>query len=128
ERFGTHVVWSGFLGDKLAKVSEPSGPDASAPERFLEKNRYVRSLRLSSMPDARLAEVLVVPDARRTPLGLDEDLNFEFRQRRFIAPPVVPLGFESRTPFPAPPLIAFFLSLPRHERVKARFYRRFLQA
>ena len=128
ERFGTHVVWSGFLGDKLAKVSEPSGPDPGAPGRFLEKNRYVRSLRLSPVPDARLADALVVPDARRTPLGLDEDLNFEFRQRRFIAPHVLPLGFEYRTPFTDPPLIAFFLSLPRHERVKARFYRRFLQA
>jgi hypothetical protein len=128
KRFGSHVVWSGFLGDKLVKASESVGSDREAPLRFLEENRYVRSLRLAPVSDARLAEALIVPEARRTPLGLDEDLNFEFRQRRFIAPHVLPLGFEYRTPFTDPAVIGFFLSLPRKERVKARFYRRFLQA
>lgn len=125
QRFGGHLVWSGFLGDRLVKAS-PTGPQSEAPQRFLEINRYVRSLRLTPVSDAQLAERLVVPGARQCGLGPDEDLNFEFRQRRFIAPHVLPKGFEYRTPFTDPDVIGFFLSLPRDERVKSRFYRRFL--
>lgn len=128
ERFGSHVVWSGFLGSRVTRAPEIGGSDRGAPLRFMEHYQYVRSLRLAPVSNSRLAEALVVPQARRTPLGLDEDLNFEFRQRRFIAPHVLPLGFEYRTPFADPAVAGFFLSLPREERVKSRFYRRFLDA
>ncbi len=125
-RFGGHVVWSGFLGDKLALPPETTVGDEQAKLNFLGKNTYVRSTDLTRPGGAELSAALAIQPAVRSRLLLEEELNLRYRQLKFIAPHVLAAGFDYRTPFLDRELVDFMLSVPLSMRRGARFYRQFL--
>ena len=125
--YGDHLVWSGFLGDKLAESPKAELPAAKARDRFLAINTYVRSTNLTDGDDAPLRRILEAEEAR-SPLWLEEELNIRFRQQRFIAPHVLALGFDYATPLADADLVDFMLSVPIAKRQGGALYRRFLVA
>lgn len=90
ERFGEHVIWSGFLGDKLTVAPQPCRGPEQARTSFVRHNTYVKSTSLSSWSDARLAGALELPGVETTPLAPADQLGFRYRQLKFIAPHVLP--------------------------------------
>ena len=125
--YGDHLVWSGFLGDKLAESPRVELSDAQARATFLAINTYVRSTELTDGNDAALHRILQ-RDETRSRLWLEEELNVRFRQQRFIAPHVLALGFDYATPLADADLVDFMLSVPTAMRRGGALYRRFLVA
>jgi hypothetical protein len=128
EQFGAGTIWSGFLGDTTTKLRGTSEGDAKARLHFLAENRYVTSTNLMRGPESSILAALEVPTHRRTALPLEEDLNLEYRQKRFIAPHVLAAGFGYETPFSEPELLGFLMSLPPERRANQSFYVRALAA
>ena len=128
ERFGDHLVWSGILGDKLAEAPPVQLGDDAARRAFLAINTYVRSTDLTDGDDGPLLRILEASGPERSRLWLEEELNVRFRQRRFIAPHVLALGFDYATPLMDPELVDFMFSVPPEKRKGGALYRRFLVA
>lgn len=127
ELYSDHLVWSGFLGDKLAESPNAPLPDDQARAAFLAYNTYVRSTDLTDGNDAALHRILEHEEAQ-SPLWLEDELNIRFRQQRFIAPHVLALGFDYATPLADSDLVDFMLSVPIEKRRGGALYRRFLVA
>ena len=125
--FEDHTVWSGFLGDPLAGFDgDPDRTPDEARRTFIEKNTYTRSTVLSHDDSEDLATALRIDGAESSGLLADDELNLRYRQLRFTAPHVLPLGFDYQTPFLDQDLSTFMLSLPLARRRKATLYRRLL--
>lgn len=131
-RFGTDAVyWSGFFGDPLAGShlrAHDSSRWSDARAHFAERNRSVRTVRLTP-EDYDATQCL--PDRaplEESPLSMDEQLDFLVRQESYIRPTVVPHGYDVRTPFLHPDWTRFALSLPRESRYGQIFYEQFLSS
>ena len=128
-RFGGCVSWSGYLGDPLAGSHLLEKPSESMPEakaRFIERNRYVKSLDLRAK-NANLADFIQCEPIVKEDLTLDEQLDFNNRQTKFVAPHVLMRGFEYELPFLYQPWIDFILSVDNRYRHKQSLYYDILQ-
>lgn len=129
-RFRGCEIWSGYLGDPLAGshlLTKPSHSIQEAQIRFLERNRYVKSLDLRAK-DADLGEFLIPPCIDKSgELTLDEQLDFANRQVKFVAPHVLMRGFNYRLPFLHQPWVDFMLSVDNRFRHKQTLYKDILR-
>lgn len=130
ERFGRHCVyWSGFMGDPLSGshlLAKDSDSWEEARLRFVQRNRFCRSLRL--IPKEVNPETYLPDSAFISPelLSYDEQLDFAIRQQCWIRYIVMPKGYNYRAPFLHPEWVCFILSLPRCYRINQRFYKKML--
>ncbi len=119
--------WSGFMGDPIAGsklLRNPSQTLTDAKKAFIKKNTYVRSVNLSSNDDF---DDLIVCDAiNNDKLTIDEQLDFQNRQLKYIAPHVLMKGFNYKLPFLYQPWVDFMLSIPNEFRTEQRLYKQVL--
>ncbi|MEX2343368.1 MAG: asparagine synthase-related protein [Steroidobacteraceae bacterium] len=124
KKFCGCVSWSGFLGDPLTGSHLLDRPSESMPEakaRFIERNRYVKSVDLRAK-NANLADFVQCELIGKETLTLDEQLDFNNRQTKFVAPHVLMQGFEYELPFLYQPWIDFILSVDNQYRHKQSLY------
>lgn len=119
--------WSGFMGDPLAgsKLSnEPSLLLEVAKKQFIKKNSYVFSIDLTNGVDfEELVEADLIDESLLT---LDEQLDFQNRQTKYIAPHVLMQGHEYKIPFLYQPWVDFMLSVPNSFRNDQLLYKKIL--
>jgi hypothetical protein len=119
--------WCGFMGDPLAGsklTNEPSPFLELAKRQFIKKNTYVSSIDLTN--GANFNELIECVLIDKTSLTLDEQLDFQNRQTKYIAPHVLMRGYEYKTPFLYQPWIDFMLSVPNSFRTDESLYRKIL--
>lgn len=119
--------WCGFMGDPLSgsKLSkEPSLSLEVAKKQFMRKNTYVSSIDLTNGLNF---EGLVEADLiDKSLLTLDEQLDFQNRQVKYIAPHVLMQGYEYKIPFLYQPWVDFMLSVPNSFRRDQILYKKIL--
>lgn len=127
DKYAGHEVWCGFMGDPLAGsklLENPSENIDIARKRFVEKNRYVKSVSVAEKVDVqRIKNTLGIPGKLLT---YDEQLDFQIRQNQFIAPHVMMKGFRYKTPFLYEPWVEFMLSIDNKYRRDELLYKRIL--
>lgn len=119
--------WCGFMGDPLAGsklLSEPSLSIEVAKKQFIKKNSYVSSVDLTN--GVNFEELIEANLIEKSLLTLDEQLDFQNRQVKYIAPHVLMQGYEYKKPFLYQPWIDFMLSVPNSFRIDESLYRRIL--
>ena len=127
KKFANCQNWCGFMGDPLAGsklTNEPSTSLELAKKQFIKKNTYVRSMDLTNGIDFEgLVECDLIDEFSLT---LDEQLDFQNRQTKYIAPHVLMRGYEYKTPFLNQSWIDFMLSIPNSFRRDESLYRKIL--
>lgn len=127
EKYRGYKLWSGFFGDSLtgAKlVKRPSETLQGAKEKFKIKNRYVSSINLLKKYD--FDHLIDCTSYCADKLTLDEQVDFQNRQTKYIAPHVIMTGYDYKTPFLNQPLINFMLSVPNRYREDQYLYKKIL--
>lgn len=132
ENFRDHQYWSGFLGGEIAgsHFSQPEKESKNKEEvklQFLEKNRYVKSLSISKNGLKNLTSLLEVESKLIPNISYYENLDFYVRQTHYIAPHVLPVGFQHCSPFSSKEWMTFFCSIPYSYRIKMRLYEKILR-
>lgn len=129
KKFGGCVIWSGFMGDRLAGSHLLDRPSESMPQakaRFIERNRYVKSVDLRAN-NANLDDFLQCKLMAKEDFTLDEQFDFCNRQTKYIAPHVLMQGFEYELPFLYQPWIDFILSVDNKYRHEQSLYKDILR-
>lgn len=121
-------VWSGYLGDVIAGSHVPKHPIQTleaAKIHFVRKETMVRSIRLSRIPDERLVQLIDhLPQEKSGTLSYEELLDYRNRQVKLIAKCVMHRGLDFVAPYMDPELIAFFVTLPKHQRRKRHLFKK----
>ncbi|MGE3591197.1 MAG: asparagine synthase-related protein [Arcobacter sp.] len=119
--------WCGFMGDPLAGSKLSNEPTLSldvVKKQFIKKNSYVSSIDLTNgMNFEELIEATLIDNSLLT---LDEQLDFQNRQTKYIAPHVLMQGYEYKTPFLHQPWVDFMLSVPNSFRKDQSLYKNIL--
>jgi len=127
ELFKGCIQWSGFMGDPLAGShlsSIQSSNIEEAKHNFTKKNTYVKSIQLSQNDDFQnLIDIHCIDESKLT---LDEQLDFQNRQTKFIAPIVLMDGYDLEAPFLYQPYIDFMLSVDNKYRADQNLYKKIL--
>lgn len=119
--------WCGFMGESLAGSKlflNPSYNITEAKKQFINKNKYVQSLDLTngenfeSLIDCKMIDTDL--------LTIDEQLDFQNRQTKYIAPHVLMEGYEYKAPFLYQRWIDFMLSVPNSFRMDQLLYKKIL--
>ena len=119
--------WCGFMGDPLAgsKLTQTSSTSLErAKEIFTQKNRYVSSLDLTN--GKSFNELIEHNSIKESDLTLDEQLDFQNRQIKYISPHVLMKGYEYKVPFLYQPWIDLMLSIPNSDRINQNLYKKIL--
>lgn len=131
DRFGTkHIYWSGFMGnpldgDHLFKVDSASWEDAK--RRFVVKNTFSKSLKLTPPNFAPDSCLPAAPFTDPSLICFDEQIDFGIRQYCMVRHTILPTGYEYRTPFLHPEWVSFILGIPRRYRVDRWLYKEILR-
>lgn len=129
--FGSGVIWSGYIGDYFVGSHRPERPSSTLQEarvRFVSEDRFVHSIELGSLPDARLAERVDVGGVAAGRIGMDEQLFLDNHIRMNTAPHVLLEGFEYRTPYLDGEWIGFAMSVPDEHRRGMALWKKILLA
>jgi len=131
EQFGKEsTYWSGFMGDPLAGshlLPQDSLSWEEAISQFIGRNRFARSVDLTS-PNFDPASVLPrSPLLEGSILGYDEQIDFAIRQESYIRHIVTASGYDYRLPFLNPDWVNFILNVPRHYRKAQYLYKEILK-
>jgi hypothetical protein len=126
--FSDFIVWSGFMGDPLAGSHlsvNPSVEIEKAKQTFIEKNRYIKSIHLekTAVNFANLIDCELIDNKKLT---LDEQLDFQNRQIKYVAPHVLMRGYNYKTPFLYQPWVNFILSVDNKYRYNQSLYKSIL--
>jgi hypothetical protein len=121
------IQWSGFMGDPLAGSHLSSSQSHNLEEaktNFIKKNKYVKSIKLSNNDDfsSLINNDLIDKDK----LTLDEQLDFQNRQTKYISSIVLMKGYDLKTPFLYQPYIDFMLSVDNKHRINQNLYKKIL--
>ncbi len=132
KRYGAESsYWSGFMGDPLAGshlLPEDSASWSEARRRFVTRNRYTRSVALTSSHYDPVAIMPGQPWLQPELLTYDEQLDFGLRQRCLIRHIITLPGYACRMPFLHSEWVAFMLGTPREYRAGQFLYKKILQA
>ena len=121
------IQWSGFMGDPIAGShlsNNPSQNIEEAKKQFIKKNDYVKSVDLKNKNN--FENLVDFNPIEKNKLTLDEQLDFQNRQTKFIAPIVLMKGYEHKTPFLHQPWVDFMLSVPNSFRKDQSLYKKIL--
>lgn len=129
QEFGGATNWSGFLGEALTGDHlhrNPAIDETQGKDNFVERNTYVKSVKLHSM--SPIHNLLQTDDSAVEQLTVEENLDLQNRQTKFIAPIVLMKGYTHKTPFLHQPWVDFTLSVDndKHRRHQ-RLYKLILQ-
>lgn len=129
EFFDGYVVWSGFMGDPASgshRVDQASISIQEAKKYFLNKEIRAHSMNLSEYRLNDFISFLNIPFVDRNIISYEEQLDFQIRQTKFIAPHVMFKGFQYKTPFIENEYLNFMLNLPGYYRKNQYFYKKVL--
>jgi hypothetical protein len=121
--------WCGFMGDPLAgsKLTENNTQSLKeAKKQFIKKNSYVSSMDLTN--GVNLEDLIECDFIHTDDLTLDEQLDFQNRQTKYIAPHVLMQGYEYKKPFLYQPWVDFMLSVDNKYRIDESLYRKILSS
>lgn len=131
EEFGNYKYWSGFLGGESAgsHLQKWEHKDLSLKfikSKFIEKNRYVKSIDLTDNSGEDFDSLLSGDDITIENLSRYEKIDFFNRQIKYIAPHVMPKGFDVIAPFSSVEWLEFICSIPNKYRVNMYLYEKIL--
>jgi len=126
--FGCYNVWSGFMGDPIAGSHLKMNPSLSVVDAipiFCKNNTYTKSVNL--MDDSFVYSAIfeyfnVEKKIKKEQVSIDELLDFNYRQLRYVEPHVLFKGFEYKLPFLEKMWFDFMLSVPNEYRLKENLY------
>lgn len=127
KKFAGCQNWSGFMGDPLAgsKLSNESSLSLDiAKMLFIKKNTFVTSIDLNN--GVNFEELIESNLIDSSFLTLDEQLDFQNRQVKYIASHVLMKGYSHKTPFLYQPWVDYMLSLPNRYRINQILYKNIL--
>ena len=129
--YGNHRYWSGFIGGEAAGSHFPiwENNDLSLEfikSKFIEKNRYVKSINLTSKPEYNFDSLLSGDEYHIKNLSRYEKIDFFNRQTKYIAPHIMPKGFDIIAPFASKEWMEFICSIPQKYRVNIYMYENIL--
>ena len=109
------IYWSGFLGDALSGKHLPETLSLNwlgAKRYFANKNRFVRSIKLTSQTYNSVRDLPDEPLISQEYINFDLQLDLAIRQEYCIRSTVINKNYDYRVPFQDPNWINFILSLP----------------
>ncbi|MFW6015712.1 MAG: asparagine synthase-related protein [bacterium] len=127
--FGKSLYWSGFMGGELAgshleqRIFEEV---REAKSNFVSRNTYVKKINISNSTDSEIYHLIEDPNYATENLALEEQLDFQNRQLKFIAPHVLMQGFNYIIPFLDQEWMDFILSVERKYRYNQYLYKKIL--
>jgi hypothetical protein len=127
-RFEGFNVWSGFMGDPIAGshlLKQPSSTVDEAIKIFIKKNAYTKSIDLLNnciFSDVLKNSFYVDKNFNKNQITLDEWLDFNYRQLRYVEPHVLLKGFKYKLPFVQKDWFNFMLSVPHKYRLNQNLY------
>jgi hypothetical protein len=129
ENFSDYQIWKGFLGETLTGSHFPKSESSNiidAKEKFVSANRLVKSIDLKK-PNVSY-DSLIDHDSNldSSDLTLEEQLDLQNRQNKYISPHVMLKGFEYKLPFLNSEFINFFLSIDNSFRRDQILYKKIL--
>ena len=127
KKFQGCQTWSGFMGDPLAGNKLSHSPSISleiAKKNFIKKNRYVSSIDLTN--GVTCQDLIECDSVESNILTIDEQLDFQNRQTKYIAPHVLMKGYAFKMPFLYQPWVEFMLSVPNSLRIDQQLYKKIL--
>ena len=119
--------WSGFFGDPQTGSHLPANESTNIEEaktKFITKNTYVKSLKISK--ESNFDSLIQSNCISQNNLTLDEQLDIQNRQTKYVSPLVLMRGYEYKVPFLHQPLMNFMLSIPDVYRVDQNLYKKIL--
>lgn len=120
------IVWSGFLGGEITNdVNILNDETKNVYNEYLNKHTYAKNINLTTKKN----DLLLLPYLNKSnsnTLNPYEQICFENRQLKFIAPHVLMEGTEYRTPFYNSELINYYLSIPDIYRKNQYLYKKIL--
>ena len=127
EDYNGFKYWSGFMGDPIAgshldKYEKPK----NAKRNFVRKNTFVRSIDLCCCEDSDFFDKIEINQRHRGLLSDGENLDFENRQKKYIAPHVLFDGLKIKKPFLNKNWSSFMLSLETDYRHQTSLYEEIL--
>jgi len=127
KKFSNCCIWSGFMGDPIAGSHIQDAPSTNikyAKDIFKKKNRYVSSIDLTNIKFKDSNGLISSAECNKYKLTLDEQLDFENRQLKYIAPHVLMKGFKYKTPFLTSEWFNFILSVDNKYRKDMFIYKK----
>lgn len=125
--FNGYEFWSGYFGDPLVgshyNKKYPTKIEEAIP-LFLKLNQYQSDISITLDVERDLSNLLYVE--RDINLSTMEQLDFKYRQLKFVAPHVLMKGFKYQTPFMDEELFNFFLSIDNAYRENQFLYKKML--
>jgi len=125
EKFGKHIHWTGLLGDPITGsklLNQESDSVEKAKNSFIYKNSFSNKLSTKSS----INHLIQLPSLDNDSLTIDEQLDFENRQLKYIIPNVIMKNYSFKAPFLYPPLMNFMLSIDNKYREKQSLYKNIL--
>lgn len=95
-----------------------------AKKKFIKKNKYVSSINLTN--GLNFKDLIECDLIDKEYLTFDEQLDFQNRQVKYIAPHVLMHGYKYNTPFLYQPWLDFMLSVPNSLRKEQYLYKKIL--
>jgi hypothetical protein len=127
--YSNHSIWSGFAGDLLAGSHYNPKVFFSIIEeknRFIEENRFVKSIELKRIDHTQFYKMINVTKYSSNNLTIKEQIDFENRQLKYIAPHVLIKGFQYQLPFLDKSWVNFILSVDNNYRKNQYLYKKIL--
>jgi len=128
-RYKDKFIWSGFMGDPSAGSHYKNYRFNNLNElkaKFIEENRYVRSINLNNIQDIELYKYIDEPFFENKNISEYEQIDFANRQLKYIAPHVLLKGFNYKLPFLEKEWFDFILSVDNKYRKDTYLYKKIL--
>ena len=132
QRFSDYQYWSGFLGGESAgahfyKFARSNNNINDNKNYFLKKNKF-SNYEFDKNEINRIIELIDVPDFNDdlSNISTYEIIDFYNRQTKYIAPHVLPKGFNHTSPFATKKWLEFICSIPVKYRINNCLYENIL--
>ena len=132
QRFSDYQYWSGFLGGESAgghfyKFTRSNNNINDNKHYFLKKNKY-SAYPLDKSDFKALIGLIDIPEfaSHMSNISTYEIIDFYNRQTKYIAPHVLPKGFNHASPFATKKWLEFICSVPIKYRINCDLFEKIL--
>lgn len=129
EFYENYQLWSGFMGDPLAgsHLGTKAYSDLDeAKKNFIKENLFVRSVKMDYLSNREYFPYIKLFTPQKGDISIKEQLDFNNRQRKYIAPHVLMKGFNYVLPFLDDDWATFLLSIDNELRYKQKLHKQIL--